>query len=104
MKRKEKKAMLLRLHQEVKLLPAFVEDVYNYPGGFCSLVRSIGVNKYVLDIIGKYKPHIPPRVSAYWFIAGDWKTRLSFLEEVMKVELNPFYKLAYKFGLYKFKY
>lgn len=104
MKRKEKKSMLLRLHKEVKLLPAFVERVKGYPLGFCSLIKSIGVNRDVLDILYKYTTHPPYRDSVYWFPARDWKIRLSFLEEVMRVELNPFYRLMYKLGLYKFKY
>ena len=106
MKRKEKKAILLKLHQEVKLLPAFVGDVNDYPFGFCGLIASICTDRILFDIIYKYVPHIPPTagVYAYWFEPGDWKIRLSFLEEVMKVELNPFYKLMYKFRLYKFKY
>lgn len=104
MKRKEKKSMLLRLHKEVKLLPAFVEDICTQPDGFCKLIKSIGINKNVLDIIYKYTTHPPYRDSVYWFPARNWKIRLSFLEEVMKVELNPFYRLMYKLGLYKFKY
>lgn len=100
MKRKEKKDMLLRLHKEVKLLPGFVEYGSIYPLGFCALIKSIDV----LDILYKYTTHIPSMGIAYWFPAGDWEIRLSFLEEVMKVELNPFYGLMYKLGLYKFKY
>lgn len=104
MKKKEKKSMLLRLHKEVKLLPEFVEYSSGYPLGFCSLMGRRGVNPNVFDILYKYTPHITPMGIAYWFLAGDWKIRLSFLEEVMKVELNPFYRLMYKLGLYKFKY
>lgn len=104
MKRKEKKAMLLRLHKEVKLLPESVEDNEGYPFGFCALIKSIDVHGGVLSILYKYTPHIPTIGIAYWFPARDWKIRLSFLEEVMKVELNPFYGLMYKLGLYKFKY
>lgn len=106
MKRKEKKAILLKLHQKIKLLPTFVDDTSLYPGGFCSLIDRIGAigADGMFDIIYKYMPHIKSRGLAYWFPAGDWKIRLSFLEEVMKIELNPFYKLMYKLGLYKFKY
>lgn len=104
MKRKEKKAMLLRLHKEVKLLPTFVGSTGDYPFGFCRLIKSIGVNRDVLDILYKYTTHPPYKDSIYWFTPGDWKIRLSFLEEVMRVELNPFYRLMYKLGLYKFKY
>ena len=104
MKRKEKKSMLLRLHKEVKLFPEFVEDNEGYPYGFCKLIKSIGVNKGMIDILYKYRAHTPNRDRNYWFTPGNWKIRLSFLEEVMRVELNPFYKLTYKLGLYKFKY
>lgn len=105
MKKKEKKSMLLRLHQEVKLLPEFVGDNVDYPYGFCALIANyLGDNDDMFDILYKYTSHIPNRTGLFWFPIGDWKIRLSFLEEVMKIELNPFYKLAYKLGLYKFKY
>ena len=105
MKRKEKKAMLLKLHQEVKLLPKQVTCDMPEPSGFCGLITNyLDDDLDTFNIIYKYKSHIPERFTAYWFKPGDWKIRLSFLEEVMKVELNPYYKLAYKLGLYKFKY
>ena len=104
MKRKEKKSMLLKLHQEVKL----ISDDY-FSRGFCSLATTdmfnLNESEFLLTTIYKYHKHtLEHKIGPYWFEPGDWKIRLSFLEEVMKVELNPYYKLAYKLGLYKFKY